>query len=129
MAIVSVLRNITWAVQIFPFVYTALYIPVFIAYNFAPDTALDILDALFYVSPVVILAQLLYSRLLKLCIWHRIACCIPLLAELVDFTDSYIYQLSANQVYIINITIVVMIVLYAIAFYKVFFTDNGRPPC
>ena len=120
------LKRITRTVQIFPFIYSALYIAVFVAYNFASDSALDILDALFYISPIVILAHIAYSYILKLCRWHRIACSLPLIAQAVNLIDSYIYEFSQQEIIIIHIITILLIILYLIAVYKVFFTNNGR---
>lgn len=44
--LISILRRITLAVQVFPFVYSALFLILFIAYSFCSGRVLDIIDNL-----------------------------------------------------------------------------------
>ena len=122
----SVLRKITWAVQVFPFVYTVLYIAVYTFYTFSPEVVADLLDATFYVSPIVIVAHLLYSRILHLCHWHRIACALPLIPQTVLYIDTYFHEFTQQEILYFNLSVVLTAVLYLVAVYKVFFTDDGR---
>ena len=94
-ALVAILRRITLAVQVFPFFYTVLFVILFLAYYCFPGPILDIVDYVFFVSPVVALAHLIYSRMLKLCKWHRMACALPLLPQSVDVVDNYVYHFGA----------------------------------
>ena len=65
------LRNVIWAVRLFPFIYTALLVVLYTAYSFSSGVILDLIDYLAFVSPLVILAHWVYSRILKMCKWHR----------------------------------------------------------
>ena len=115
------------AVQVFPFIYSLLFIFLVAAYSFVKDgVVLDTIDSLMYVSPIVVLAHLIYSRILRLCKWHRIACALPLFPQLVDWLDTYVFHLIQTEVYIANITIIVSMAIYLFCAYKVFFTDDGR---
>ena len=67
------------AVQVFPFIYTALFIFLFTAYSFSEGVLLDIIDYAGFVSPIVVVAHLVYSKMLMMCKWHRIACALPLM--------------------------------------------------
>ena len=122
----SVLKNITRTVQIFPFIYSALYIGIFVLYNFGQDSLLDILDALFYISPIVVFAHIVYSYILKLCTWHRIACAIPLIAEAVNVIDTYFYEFSEQDIIILHSITLFIIVIYIISAYKVFFCNGSK---
>lgn len=124
--LVSILRRITMAVQVFPFIYSALFVFLFGAYSATEGVWLDILDYASFVSPVVVIAHLIYSRMLKMCRWHRIACALPLLPQAVDQFDLYVFRLGHIAWIVVSATILVTIVLFLIAFYKVFFTDEGR---
>lgn len=114
------------AVQVFPFIYTALFIILYAAYSFSSGVALDIIDYLVFVSPIVVLAHLVYSRMLMMCRWHRIACALPLIPQAVDLFDNNVYHMEHNEWILVAATILVTFVLFLIAIYKVFFTDNGR---
>jgi len=80
-----------------------------------------ILDTLFYVSPVTIVAFLLLSKLLHMCKWHKTACILPMVPQAVSITDYYIINLTIPEVWVANSLIIVMSALLLIAAYKVFF--------
>lgn len=125
--VISKLRVITRVVQLAPFVYAFLYILISVLYLFPINrTALGICDMLFIISPFCIVLFLIESRILKLCKWHKTACCIPLVSQVPIFIDDYIAEFSISAVSIAVSTIIVMTVLFVISAYKVFFTDNGR---
>ena len=119
--LVDTLRRVTTAVQVLPFVYSALSIVTLSVYNFIPEEAQSQLDTLFYISPVCIVACLILSKLLRLCKWHKTACILPAIPQIVGFIDCYIITLTVSEAYIINAVIIVMTVLLLIAAYKVFF--------
>ena len=119
--IIGKLRSITTAVQIKPFVYTLLYICALIFYLFASERVISLLDTLFYVSPIVVIGNLIESRILKLCKWHKTACILPALPQVNLFIDRYIYEFSIHaELAHITMTII-MAVLLLVAAYNVFF--------
>lgn len=118
--LVKVLRGITISVQVVPFVCGAVYIVVFIAYLFASDAVMTALDTMFYISPLFCAAHLLYSKILHLCAWHRTACLVPVLPQVVNFIDYYIVSFSEVQAEVFNLTATAMTVLLLISAYNVF---------
>ena len=123
--IISVLRKITKTVQLAPFIFAAVYTGIFALYNFASEDMLTILDMMFYISPIVIIAHLIYSRILELCIWHRIACLIPIIPQLMNLIDSYAI-FSINGAILSNVAICLMLILFLVSAYKVFFCKDER---
>lgn len=123
--VVKKLKEITKAVQLLPFVYCVLYIFAILVYLFGSDTASVVCDHLFYVSITVIIYNLILSRILKLCFWHKTACLIPLIPELVGLADKIFIELSIYAEYVNLGMIITMTALLLISAYKVFFT-NGR---
>lgn len=123
--VIEKLRSITLAVQIIPFVYTGLYIFVLCTYLFASEAVLNVLDTLFYVSPVVVIAFLVESRILKLCRWHKTACVLPVLPQVEVLADSCIYEFAQWEAQALIILIIVMSVLLLVAAYKVFLSPKG----
>lgn len=119
--LVDTLRRVTTAVQVLPFVYSALSIITLSVYNFIPEEAQSQLDTLFYISPICIVAFLILSKLLRLCKWNKTACILPAIPQIVGFIDCYIITLTVPEAYIINAVIIVMTVLLLVAAYKVFF--------
>lgn len=114
------MRSITITVQVIPFAYTLLYILTLILYLFASDSVLTILDTLLYVSPVVIVFNLIESRVLKLCRWHRTACVLPAFPQINLFVDKYIYEFSVRAEIAHISVIILMSVLLLVAAYNVF---------
>lgn len=119
--LVDTLRRVTTAVQILPFIYSAISIILLAVYNIVPEGVQMILDTLFYVSPVTIVAFLLLSKLLHMCKWHKTACILPMVPQAVSITDYYIINLTIPEVWVANSLIIVMSALLLIAAYKVFF--------
>ena len=124
--LVTMLRNITMAVQVFPFIYTILFIFLFTAYSFSSGVLLDIIDYAVFVSPIVVLAHIVYSRMLRMCKWHRLACSLPLLPQAVDQLDIYIFHFEHNAWIVVSATIIITMILFLVCIYKVFFTEDGR---
>lgn len=120
------LRRITLAVRVLPFIYTALFLILFGSYSFLPDPALDIVDHICFISPVVVIAHIIYSRMLRMCKWHRVACALPLLPQGVDLFDNYIYRFYWGEYIVVLVTIIITSLLFLYCVYRVFFTDEGR---
>lgn len=119
--LVNTLRRVTTAVQVLPFIYSAISIVILSCYNLISEDAQYNIDMLFYISPVTIVAFLLLSKLLHLCKWHKTACIIPAIPQVVSLVDYYIYTLTDLGVNIVNIVLILMTVLLLVAAYKVFF--------
>lgn len=118
------LRTVTLVVQLLPFIYGFLFILALIAYLVLPDWVSILCDHFFYVSLTVILYNLILSRTLRLCHWHRIACIVPLFPEMVSLADLTLINLSSRAAIVNIITIISMTLLLLVAAYNVFF--NGR---
>lgn len=118
--LVSKLRYITLAVQIMPFVYSFIYILCLVAYLFCSEPILVLLNTLSYVSPVVIVGFLIESKILKLCKWHKTACILPILPQILVFIDYYIIELTEIEAYIAIATPIALSILLLIAAYNVF---------
>ena len=75
--LILTLRDITLAVQIAPFVISLLYILGITAQLlFSGDTSW-LFSIILYTPPPIILIMLIFSRMLHLCKWHRLACALP----------------------------------------------------
>lgn len=114
------------AVKVFPFIYTALFIVLFGIYTSSGGLLLDLIDYFCFVSPVVVVAHLVYSRMLKMCKWHRVACALPLIPQAFDIVDTYILHYSDIPRLIVIIVVILTMILFLLCIYKVFFTDDGR---
>lgn len=119
--------RIVLAVQLAPFVYTLLFLAVFsLAFFSTNERVLTIIDYTCFISPLVVVAHLVYSWMLRFCVWHRLACALPILPQLVDLYDTYISQFTVEQIIIVKATIILTILLYFLFAYGTFFSRNGR---
>ena len=115
------------AVQVFPFVYAVLFILLYGSYSFITnETIRFVIDYSFFVSPIVVFAHYIYSRMLRMCVWHRIACLLPVLTQIVDVLDTFVVSISRNGMTITVVTIIVSMIIYGFAIYGTFFSTNGR---
>lgn len=119
--LIGKLRSITLAVQITPFIYTAIYIGVLVAYLHAREPVLVVLDTLFYISPLLIVLLLVESRILQLCKWHKLACVLPITPQVANMADTFVIPFSADGARALNLVIVAMAVVLLVAAYNVFF--------
>lgn len=107
-----------------PFVYTFLFLVSMVFYMFASDQTILVLDTLFYVSPVVVVQFLILSESLRLCKWHKTACALPLIPQVMVVLDRTFVIFSERVVECFILTIALMAALLLISAYKVFF-GNG----
>lgn len=119
--LITTLRRVTTAVQVFPFIYSATYIVLLSIYNIIPENFQATLDNLFYISPACVVTFLVLSKVLLLCKWHKAACIIPIIPQVANFIDCHVIAFSEAQVHIFNGTVLAMAALLMFAAYKVFF--------
>lgn len=118
MGIVEILRKVTVTVKVFPFFYALIYIPSMFAYMVFSEDACIILDTLFYISFLTVAFLIRLSYCVKLCIWHRLQCCLPLVSQPIAFIDNYIYCFGQTSV-IINTWLAIL--LFCLSLINAFF--------
>lgn len=118
--IVKILRNATKVVKLMPFIYAIVYILCMFGYLLFSDEVATLLDKMFYISPISIVFSLHLSRTLKMCIWHRIECILPLLPTLLVFVDEFIMQFKVLYAYMNVILISFLCIASLINAYFVF---------
>lgn len=111
---------ITTMVQIAPFIYGFFCIAAYIIYLSQSEKAMFVADLFLYISPIVVVNNLVNSRILKLCAWHRTACLLPLFPNATVVLDRYLYELPVSYATANVIIILVLTVLLLICAYKVF---------
>ena len=124
--LILTLRSITLAVQIAPFVFASLFILDFALCSVASESVQEVFDRLFYTSPLVVATNLFHSRVLHLCKWHKTACLIPMLPQIVSFVDYYIIELTELEALITNLLTTTMVILLLVAAYNVFLKPKRR---
>lgn len=124
--IISKLRSITRMVQLAPFVYAFFYTIVIGLYQYASYETAKVLDVLFYVSPVAVIINLIESRILNLCKWHKTACLLPILPQLVILIDNHIIRFSISAARLTSIVFLIMLFLFLVSAYQVFFNNERK---
>ena len=124
--LIEKLRAITLAAQIIPFVYSALYIFGTVLYITAGENIIRVADTMFYVSPTIVAAFLIESRILKLCRWHRRACALPLIPQITVFVDYHIAPIGNIAAYIAILVPALMSTLLLIAAWNVFLKPKNN---
>ena len=117
--------RVTKAVQVTPFIYSSIFVIVYFLYSFVDEKVMDIIDMGFYISPLVMVIFLVYSRILHLCKWHRITCVLPLVPQIYYILDS-VFTFSQDKVLVANILTVIMLIILLISAYKVFYKCKTR---
>ena len=117
--------RVTKAVQVTPFIYSSIFVIVYFLYSFVDEKVMDIIDMGFYISPLVMVIFLVYSRILHLCKWHRITCVLPLVPQIYYILDS-VFTFSQDEVLVANILTVIMLIILLISAYKVFYKCKTR---
>lgn len=126
MGMVEILRRVTVTIKVFPFLYALIYIAAMFGYMLFDEDICTWIDALFYMSVLNVALLVRLSYCVKLCIWHRIQCCLPLLPQPVIFIDNHIYRFGETLA-VINVWLAVLIfTLSLINAYKVFIKPAVR---
>lgn len=103
-----------------PFVYGFLYIICMVFYICGTTNMCKMCDSLFYVSPIMVIGLLILSRLLRLCGWHRTACIVPIIPQIVGLIDYYVIEFPFTATKIIVYMSLILTALLLICAYKVF---------
>lgn len=112
--VLRILRKLTRCIQILPFAYLILYAVVLLTEPFESDAIYEAIGSVAY-APLSGIAFLLFlGRMLKLCVWHKAACLIPVSSRVTDFIDNYILQFTQGEVIIINTVLGVACLLFVI---------------
>jgi len=113
-------------VQVVPFLFTSVYILTLSVYHFLPENVLNVLDTMFYISPMTIAGLLIMSKTLKLCAWHRRACALPILPQISVFMDYHIVEFSRIGAALGIVIPILMAVLLLIAAWNVFLKPKNN---
>lgn len=126
MGMVEILRKVTTTIKVFPFFYALIYIPSMFAYLVLSEDACTTLDTLFYMSVLMVVFLVRLSYCVKLCIWHRLQCCLPLLSQPIIFIDNNIYYFGENIVILNTWVAITLFVLSLVNAYFVFIKPSVR---
>lgn len=92
MGVVDILRRVTAMVKLFPFYYAGALLLFWLIAPAMANTTLKTIGSLIYLSAIMTVFLIRLSYCLKLCIWHRIQCALPLLPQVVEQVDKHIFK-------------------------------------
>lgn len=121
--IIWVARYSTVLVKAMPFVFAIFYLIGLSSYIWSSNTIIGYLDLAFYVSPIVILYELILSKIFHLCKWHRLECVLPLSGLMPVIVDKFIVEVGAYGQLTNWIIVVSVFTLSLINAYFVFLKD------
>lgn len=111
--VIELLRKVTITVKVFPFFYAVIYIFSMFAYLVLRENGCIIIDTLFYASALTVALLVRLSYCVKLCFWHRLQCCLPLLPQPIIFIDNYIYRFG-QAIAVINVSLAIVIFILSL---------------
>lgn len=124
-SVINIARRATTTVKLLPFAYVFVYTLCTIAYFFVSDETQTVLDMLFYVSPLQIAFALIFSKIFKLCKWHKLECSLPLFPQVFVIIDTF-YPLDEWG---IKINIAVIGCMFILSFVNAYFIFwRNTPP-
>lgn len=121
--IIWVARYSTVLVKAMPFVFAFFYLIGLSSYIWSSNTIIGYLDLAFYVSPMVILYELILSKIFHLCKWHRLECVLPMFGLIPVLVDKFIIEVGAYGQLVNWIIVVSVFTLSLINAYFVFLKD------
>lgn len=121
--IIWVVRYSTVLVKAMPFVFAIFYLIGLSSYIWSSNTIIGYLDLAFYVSPMVILYELILSKIFHLCKWHRLECVLPMFGLIPVIVDKFIIEIGAYGQLVNWIIIIAVFTLSLINAYFVFLKD------
>lgn len=121
--VISVVRYSTVLVKAMPFVFAFFYLIGVSSYIWSSKVIIGYLDLAFYVSPMVILYELILSKIFHLCKWHRLECVLPLFGLIPVIVDKFIIEVGAYGQLVNWIIVVAVFTLSLINAYFVFLKD------
>ncbi len=114
------LKSITAFVKVLPYLYVIAYFIGMGLYLVGSDVLSFIIDQLLYVSPFVVMVNLVFSRFCNLCKWHKTACVVPLFPTCIVFIDTFMYKLSNLSTDINVVLVIIMSITTITSAYYVF---------
>lgn len=119
--LVVVLRKITRIVQVLPFAYLLVLAIYLLTECVLPDWMLRIADNILNIPCIAIVGMIGVGRILKLCVWHRAACLLPISTKVESYVDSFVITFTQNEVILFNTCLGILFLGFIAFAYRHFF--------
>lgn len=118
-AAINILRKVTIAAKVAPFVYAVIYIVFYALYIWVSDVFLSAIERFFYISPLVIATFIYLSYQLKFCKWYRLQCLLPIFPQVLGIVDRYVYAFGE---YSARALVVMTVLIFILSLVNIYFT-------
>lgn len=118
-AAINILRKVTIATKVAPFIYAGIYIVFYALYIWVGDVFKLMIERFFYVSPLVIATFIYLSYQLKFCKWYRLQCILPVFPRVLGIVDRYVYQFGE---YSARVLVVMTALIFVLSLINIYFT-------
>lgn len=125
--VLNVVRKVTKAIKIFPFVYVLILLLFLPSMSYMDIDTATILSGCIFESPLLIAFLILLSYSVKLCVWHRLQCLLPLVPQIADFIDTHIYEYGEALATLNFIILLLLFILSLVNAYFVFIRPTRNP--
>ena len=113
-SVIRILRKATRSVQLAPFAYLFVYAAYMLAGPFVSERVVCLADSFLTISPIITIGFLAASGLFKLCVWHKVACLIPMSSQVENYIDTYIITFTQEEILIINAALGILSIVFII---------------
>lgn len=124
--VLNVVRKTTKAIKLFPFIYAVILLITMPLLAYSTIEVTENISSFIYISLLVVIFLIYLSYCVKLCKWHRIQCCLPLLPQITIFIDENIYEFGSEMAIIDFITLAIIFLLSLINTYFVFIKPTQK---
>ena len=114
----SIVKSVTAVVKHFPFYYAFGLILYWLIAPLFSYEALLIVDGMIFMSVVMVAFLIRLSYCVKLCIWHRLQCVLPLLPQGSAYLDKQVYEFGS---YTATANTIAMILLFLLSLVNAYF--------
>lgn len=115
-----IVKSVTTVIKHFPFYYTFGLILYWLVAPLFSYESISTIDNLILLSAIMVAFLLRLSYCVKLCIWHRLQCALPLLPQAIAQIDEHLYEFGVYTSIINHATIAVVFILSLVNAYFVF---------
>lgn len=125
--LLSIVRRVTVTIKTFPFYYAGGLILFWFVAPKLDITTTIIIDNLIVLSALMILFLIRLSYCVKLCVWHRIQCVLPILPQISTQIDQQVYEYGSYTATANTIAMILVFALSLVNAYFVFIKPAARP--
>ena len=122
--VVKIFKRTVRTVKAIPYLFLFVYCIYLVVACTRSKILMSILDFIYGTSVGLSLFILLLSKELGLCIWHKVACLIPITSLIVSIIDAFIFYFSYEEIVFINMATLIFVICYLIWSFFHFFVDG-----